>query len=181
MEAMDSCENAGPLDVSIKKENTQDEGTVKPKMDDKYCAQFNNNGQVVEALKARIRELESMSKTGSDKFTCLLCKVSTPVKSLFSSHYDLSVVRIIRYPSIKIGRFSRDTTDDRRVTCTIRCMCPLREITDAYQMQSCLPHKLKTKGHGIGERGYLDLSVQWEEFFTSKMNFYKNFKNSYSV
>lgn len=78
MEAMDSCENVGPLDVSIKKENTQDEGTVKPKMDvDKYCAQFNNNGQVVEALKARIRELESVSKTGSDKFTCLLCKVST--------------------------------------------------------------------------------------------------------
>ncbi|KAL5238693.1 hypothetical protein ACI65C_006103 [Semiaphis heraclei] len=75
MEAMDSCENVGPLDVSIKKENTQDEGTVKPKMDvDKYCAQLNNNGQVVEALKARIRELESMSKTGSDKFTCLLCK-----------------------------------------------------------------------------------------------------------
>lgn len=77
METMDSCENVGPLDVSIKKENTQDEGTVKPKMDvDKYCAQFNNNGQVVEALKARIRELESASKTGSDKFTCLLCKVS---------------------------------------------------------------------------------------------------------
>uniref|UniRef100_A0A2S2P4I3 E3 ubiquitin-protein ligase n=1 Tax=Schizaphis graminum TaxID=13262 RepID=A0A2S2P4I3_SCHGA len=75
MEAMDSCENVGPLDVSIKKENTQDEGTVKAKMDvDKYCAQFNNNGQVVEALKARIRELESASKTGSDKFTCLLCK-----------------------------------------------------------------------------------------------------------
>lgn len=77
METMDSCENVGPLDVSIKKENTQDEGIVKPKMDvDKYCAQFNNNGQVVEALKARIRELESVSKTGSDKFICLLCKVS---------------------------------------------------------------------------------------------------------
>ncbi|CAI6357722.1 unnamed protein product [Macrosiphum euphorbiae] len=75
MDAMDSCENVGPLDVSIKKENTQDEVTVKPKMDvDKYCAQFNNNGQVVEALKARIRELESVSKTDGDKFTCLLCK-----------------------------------------------------------------------------------------------------------
>lgn len=78
METMDSCENVGPLDVSIKKENAQDEGNVvKPKMDvDKYCSQFNNNGQMVEALKARIRELESMSKTGAEKFTCLLCKVS---------------------------------------------------------------------------------------------------------
>jgi len=79
METMDSCENVGPLDVSIKKENTQDDGTiaVKPKMDiDKYCGQFNNNGQVVEALKARIRELELVSKTGGDKFNCLLCKVS---------------------------------------------------------------------------------------------------------
>lgn len=80
METMDSCENVGPLDVSIKKENTHEDGTmaVRPKMDvDKYCGgQFNNNGQVVEALKARIRELELMSKTGGDKFTCLLCKVS---------------------------------------------------------------------------------------------------------
>ncbi|VVC24136.1 Hypothetical protein CINCED_3A021017 [Cinara cedri] len=76
METMDSCENVGPLDVSIKKENTQEDGNVmKPKMDiDKYCGQFNNNGQMVEALKARIRELESVSKTGADKFTCLLCK-----------------------------------------------------------------------------------------------------------
>lgn len=80
MDTMDSCENVGPLDVSIKKENTHEDGTmaVRPKMDvDKYCGgQFNNNGQVVEALKARIRELELMSKTGGDKFTCLLCKVS---------------------------------------------------------------------------------------------------------
>lgn len=66
--------NSGPLDVSIKKENMQEDGTImaKPKMDiEKY--QFNNN-QIVEALKARIRELELVSKT-SDKFTCLLCKV----------------------------------------------------------------------------------------------------------
>lgn len=78
METMDSCENVEPLDVSIKKENTQEDGTpIKPKMDiDKYCGQFNNNGQIVEALKARIRELESVSKVGGDKFTCLLCKVS---------------------------------------------------------------------------------------------------------
>lgn len=78
METSDSCDNVGPLDVSIKKENTQEDAGVKPKMDiEKYCSQFNNNGQVVEALKARIRELESVSKTGGDKFTCLLCKVST--------------------------------------------------------------------------------------------------------
>lgn len=78
METSDSSDNVGPLDVSIKKENTQEDGIIKPKMDiEKYCSQFNNNGQVVEALKARIRELESVSKTGGDKFTCLLCKVST--------------------------------------------------------------------------------------------------------
>lgn len=76
MESMDSSEN-GPLDVSIKKENTQEDGAVKTKTDvDKYCGQFNNDGQTVEGLKARIRELESGSKTGGDKFTCLLCKVS---------------------------------------------------------------------------------------------------------
>lgn len=66
MDAMDSCENVGPLDVSIKKENMQEDGTIsiKPKMDiEKYCGQFNNNGQ--------------QRKTGGDKFTCLLCKVST--------------------------------------------------------------------------------------------------------
>lgn len=77
METMDSCENVGPLDVSIKKENTQEESSIKPKMDvDKYCSQFNNDGQIVEGLKARIRELESVSKVGGDKFECLLCKVS---------------------------------------------------------------------------------------------------------
>lgn len=79
METADSCENIGPLDVSIKKENAQEDGTVavKPKMDiEKFCGQFSNSGQIVEALKARIRELELLSKTSGDKFTCLLCKVS---------------------------------------------------------------------------------------------------------
>lgn len=81
METMESSENGGPLDVSIKKENTQEDGTMKPKMDvDKYCGQFSNDGQMVEALKARIRELESVSKSGGDKFTCLLCKVSTRLR-----------------------------------------------------------------------------------------------------
>ncbi|XP_050438611.1 E3 ubiquitin-protein ligase Rnf220-like isoform X2 [Adelges cooleyi] len=69
------CENtSGPLDVSIKKELSPEDGSqqTKPKMDvEKY--QFNNNNQIVEALKARIRELELVSKN-SDKFTCLLCK-----------------------------------------------------------------------------------------------------------
>lgn len=85
MDTMDAGENVGPLDVSIKKENTQEEGTIKPKMDiEKYCGQFNNNSQVVEALKARIRELELVSKTGCDKFTCLLCKVSSVPEKLFA-------------------------------------------------------------------------------------------------
>lgn len=83
METMELSENGGPLDVSIKKENTQEDGTIKPKMDiDKYCVQFSNDGQMVEALKSRIRELESVSKLGSDKFTCLLCKVSTTKRHL---------------------------------------------------------------------------------------------------
>lgn len=99
METSDSCD-VGPLDVSIKKENTQEDVAVKPKMDiEKYCSQFNNNGQVVEALKARIRELESVSKTGGDKFTCLLCKVSTTlycVNAVACAHsIALSVVAII--------------------------------------------------------------------------------------
>lgn len=86
METAESAcgENVGPLDVSIKKENAvHEDGTVAKasKMDvDKFCGgQYggNNRGQVVEALKARIRELELVSKTGGDKFTlCVLCKVS---------------------------------------------------------------------------------------------------------
>lgn len=79
METMDSCENVGPLDVSIKKENMQEDGaiSIKPKMDiDKYCSQFNSKDKAVEKLKARIRELELVSKNGGDKFTCFLCKVS---------------------------------------------------------------------------------------------------------
>lgn len=74
---MDLCENNGPLDVSMKKENIQDDGIVKSNMDtNKYSGQFDNDNQVVETLKARIRELESVSKSGGDKSTCLLCKVS---------------------------------------------------------------------------------------------------------
>lgn len=95
METVDSCENIGPLDVSIKKENAQEDGTVavKPKMDmEKFCGQFSNNGQVVEALKARIRELELLSKTGGDKFTCLLCKVSaagcSQVTTIVTGHWS---------------------------------------------------------------------------------------------
>ncbi|XP_050527449.1 E3 ubiquitin-protein ligase RNF220-like isoform X2 [Daktulosphaira vitifoliae] len=70
--------NSGPLDVSIKKEQTTEDGnqSSKAKLDVDKSYQLNNNNnsnQVVEALKARIRELELVSKT-IDKFTCLLCK-----------------------------------------------------------------------------------------------------------